>query len=50
MLNIFNTSHIKEQMEYLKKYHCDLEITGTKYLRISDPKTGEIKEKGSVFY
>lgn len=48
-LNVFDSSPIDDQLEYIKEYNCDVEITKTKYLRESDPNSGEINEKGSVY-
>jgi len=48
-LNIFDSSPVDDQLEYIKEYNCDVEITKTQYLRESDPHSGKINEKGSVF-
>lgn len=49
MFNLFHSSFIGDYLENLKEYHCDMEITHTRYLREADPETGEINEKGSLF-
>ena len=48
-INIFDSSPIKDQLEHIRDYNCDVEITKTRYLRESDPRSGEINEKGSVY-
>ena len=48
-INLFDSSSIDDQLEQVREYNCDVEITRTRYLRESDPQSGKINEKGSVY-
>lgn len=48
-INLFYSNPINDQLEHIRDYNCDIEITKTRYLRRSDPHSGEINEKGSVY-
>jgi acetone carboxylase gamma subunit len=48
-INLFHSSSINDQLEQVREYNCDVEITRTRYLRESDPQSGKVSEKGSVY-
>lgn len=48
-LNVFDSSFIDDQLDHIKEYNCDVELTKTRYIRESNPDSGETNEKGSVY-
>jgi hypothetical protein len=48
-INLFDSSSIIDQLEQVREYNCDVEITKTRYLRESDSQSGKINEKGSLY-
>ncbi|MFP4620815.1 MAG: hypothetical protein ACLFM7_05855 [Bacteroidales bacterium] len=48
-LNLFYSSPINDQLENIKEYQCDVEVTKTRYLQKFDPESGEFSRKGSVY-
>ncbi len=45
IINFFHNSLLEQQMEHLKDYGCDVEVTTTRYLKEEDEK-GRLSEKG----